>query len=452
MPRVISGASAGSLIAAILGTKTDDELVDVMDNANFRKDFFAFGWQKNTNQAVARFQYLLPPSFRWISDAFIRYLFDGHSALRLDTEHLKTVIIENVGLYTFQEAFDRTGRIINITVAPLNKYDPPRLLNYLTAPHVCVWSAAAASCAIPGVFDSVALVVKEPNGDYRPENQWTRQGVIESSDSKSTTAHYSDGSIENDLPMQQLSELFNVNHFIVSQVNPHSFLLSSLSLTSTIWSPFFWGLSIGYLKFLKSQCRDWTRNVIDLLVYGKVVPSWTAKRGLAQLLTQDYEGKDTDISIMPWKGHMSITQAFFRLIKNPTNDEFHTIMRVSQRNTWPFIERIKSHCSVEATLDQCVQRLRIRLSNEDADADQSQLAKNRNSFSAYTSRSLVQLSGLSISDPVPTIINRNSLERVNSSNSITGSTGTDSSRAGITKTTSMANFYYKNSSDDLNQS
>ena len=31
-------------------------------------------------------------------------------------------------------------------------------------------------------------------------------------------ASYSDGSVENDLPMQQLSELFNVNHFIVSQV------------------------------------------------------------------------------------------------------------------------------------------------------------------------------------------------------------------------------------------
>ncbi len=47
-----------------------------------------------------------------------------------------------------QEAFDKTGRIINITVAPNNNYDPPRLLNYLTAPHVCVWSAAAASCAL----------------------------------------------------------------------------------------------------------------------------------------------------------------------------------------------------------------------------------------------------------------------------------------------------------------
>jgi predicted acylesterase/phospholipase RssA len=32
---------------------------------------------------------------------------------------------------------------------------------------------------------------------------------------------WSDGSIESDLPMARLAELFNINHFIVSQVNPH---------------------------------------------------------------------------------------------------------------------------------------------------------------------------------------------------------------------------------------
>ena len=30
-----------------------------------------------------------------------------------------------------------------------------------------------------------------------------------------------DGSVAQDLPMQRLTELFNVNTFIVSQVNPH---------------------------------------------------------------------------------------------------------------------------------------------------------------------------------------------------------------------------------------
>ena len=32
---------------------------------------------------------------------------------------------------------------------------------------------------------------------------------------------WSDGSVTSDLPMHRLSELFNVNHFMVSQVNPH---------------------------------------------------------------------------------------------------------------------------------------------------------------------------------------------------------------------------------------
>ena len=63
-------------------------------------------------------------------------------------------------LFLDSSAFDQTGRIINITVAPINNYDPPRLLNYLTAPHVCVWSAACASCAVPGLFDSITLIIK----------------------------------------------------------------------------------------------------------------------------------------------------------------------------------------------------------------------------------------------------------------------------------------------------
>ena len=161
---MISGASAGSLLAAIVGTRTDDELKElcsVKDPEEFkhlglRFDFFGI----KRHQSTMQFQYFLPQSFRWIGDSLIGFFFDNHSFLRLDTDHLKHVVISNVGLWTFQEAFDRTGRITNITVAPLNNYDPPRLLNYITAPHLCIWSAAVASCAIPGVFDSIALVGK----------------------------------------------------------------------------------------------------------------------------------------------------------------------------------------------------------------------------------------------------------------------------------------------------
>jgi predicted acylesterase/phospholipase RssA len=56
-----------------------------------------------------------------------------------------------------------------------------------------------------------------------PANVTHNTALVDNEDIKaSNLASYSDGSVENDLPMQQLSELFNVNHFIVSQVLFHS--------------------------------------------------------------------------------------------------------------------------------------------------------------------------------------------------------------------------------------
>lgn len=106
---------------------------------------------------------------------------------------------------TVQEAFDRTGRILNITVSPQSRSDPPRLLNYLTSPHVLIWSAALASASLPGVFEANRLMVKDADGTERYES------------SSGMALHFQDGSMEADLPMQQLSEMFNINHFIISQ-------------------------------------------------------------------------------------------------------------------------------------------------------------------------------------------------------------------------------------------
>jgi predicted acylesterase/phospholipase RssA len=53
----------------------------------------------------------------------------------------------------------------------------------------------------------VELIAKDHNGVAGP---YTQQGH-----------KWSDGSVETDLPMARLAELFNINYFIVSQVNPH---------------------------------------------------------------------------------------------------------------------------------------------------------------------------------------------------------------------------------------
>lgn len=61
---------------------------------------------------------------------------------------------------TFQEAFQRTGRVLNVAVTAADTHEPPRLLNYLTAPHVVVWSAVAASSAFPFLFLPHDLLAK----------------------------------------------------------------------------------------------------------------------------------------------------------------------------------------------------------------------------------------------------------------------------------------------------
>ena len=164
-----------------------------------------------------------------------------------DTNHFRECVKANVGDFTFQEAFDRTGRILNIVVTPLHKGDPPRLLNYLTAPHVLVWSAAVASSSLPGVFEANRLVVKEADGWERYES--------------GARVAFSDGSMEADLPMQQLSEMFNVNHFIISQANPHAVLFASYRQKSTVFTGILTAAIQNVVTFLKDQLRSWLANV-----------------------------------------------------------------------------------------------------------------------------------------------------------------------------------------------
>ena len=90
-----------------------------------------------------------------------------------DVEVLKECIRQNIGDITFQEAYNRTRRILNITVSSSTKYEMPRLLNYLTAPNVLIWSAVAASCAIPLVYKSAPLMARDKLGNIV---QWNPSG------------------------------------------------------------------------------------------------------------------------------------------------------------------------------------------------------------------------------------------------------------------------------------
>ncbi len=70
-----------------------------------------------------------------------------------------------MGDMTFLEAYERTGRILCVTVCPADTNEPARMLNYLTAPQALIWSAVAASSAFPGLFPAQHLLARNSRGD-----------------------------------------------------------------------------------------------------------------------------------------------------------------------------------------------------------------------------------------------------------------------------------------------
>lgn len=76
-------------------------------------------------------------------------------------------------------------------------------------------------------------------------------------------------------------------------------------------------------------------NVIDLFGTRRIAPLWDTRRNLgSQFFTQEYEGRDTDISLIPWQNHRSLINAMFHLIRNPTKDEFMEWVQAAERETW----------------------------------------------------------------------------------------------------------------------
>src|SRR5690606_2331629 len=124
----------------------------------------------------------------------------------MDQAVLKQCLRENIGEYTFEEAYLRTGRSINISVSPVQAHQKARLLSGYTSPYRLGGAAARASAAVPGVFPPVTLMKKDLYGNTLPYMPRLK---------------FVDGSVVSDLPIERLVHLYDVNFTIVSQTNPH---------------------------------------------------------------------------------------------------------------------------------------------------------------------------------------------------------------------------------------
>ncbi len=301
IPSVVSGASAGSIFAALAGTHLDEELVNFLENDTLLELI-----EKEAT--------------------IFKNIAEKRSSLSI--KDLESVINNFIPNLTFQEAFEKTGRKINISVSPHGGQQKSRLLNAIASPNVLIRSALMASCAVPGVFPPVTLFAKNKDGKvqaYLPSRKWI------------------DGSMSNDLPSKRLARLFGVNHFIISLTNP--------LVLPFVNSPF------QRSEFLAPVVRFGTAVIKETAQFNysiakrffKYIPSLALiANSINSVVQQDYQG---DINIM---ADFSVIKPN-KLLAALTREELAELIKKGERATWPKLEAIRICTKVGRTLDKILE-------------------------------------------------------------------------------------------------
>lgn len=307
LPDILSGASTGAMIAGGICCRNDAELRELFEHPEqMRLDgLLPVGWKKMMQDKA------------W-----------------LDPQRLYEVLLNNIGDRTFAEAFLHSGRVLNIAVSPTRTRQKPRVLSHLTAPEVMVASAAVASSALPGLFPPVVLQGK--NAPYMPNERWV------------------DGSIYEDLPKLRLARLHNVNHFIVSQTNPHVMPFAQHRGQR--------GITPVAAALLSSSARSQGALAADLARRatrpGTGLLRQVADRSYA-LISQDYHG---DIDIHP-AFHLSLLG---KIVSNPSLKDLHAFIRAGEQATWAKMAMITDQTRIDRVFKSCITLLRAQIAKDAA--------------------------------------------------------------------------------------
>ncbi|KAL1920065.1 uncharacterized protein VTP21DRAFT_1211 [Calcarisporiella thermophila] len=305
LPRIICGSGVGNLMAALICTCTDEELINLFKPNGINLGAFAKAPLQGT-------------VWRKIHQLLRHGYF-------MDIRVLEEYVRSNVGDITFEEAYKRTKRILNITVFSSRRYEVPQLLNYLSAPNVLIRSAACASVAMFGLYDQIDLLAKDRKGNII---SW---GSVKWRKWSDTT------SVEGESVLARISELYNVNHFILSQGNP--FVAPFLPKGLYHWGDTLW-FRFGIVFMAEIHHR---LTQLDKL---GIIPK--SLRGLVD------ERVSGDITIVP----QIFLSDFGKLLSNPTRALVDHWIERGESSTWPHLSLIRARCLIELALDRIYLRLK----------------------------------------------------------------------------------------------
>ncbi|KAI6358319.1 hypothetical protein MCOR25_007360 [Pyricularia grisea] len=311
LPDVITGTSGGALVAALVATRTNEELKKLLVPA------------LSTKITACR-----EPISVW----FRRWWSTG---ARFDSvDWAKQCSWWSHGSMTFREAYERTGRILNVSCVPADPHSPTILCNYLTSPDCVIWSAVLASAAVPGILNPVVLMMKKADGNLAPYSFGHK---------------WKDGSLRTDIPIRALNLQFNVNFTIVSQVNPHInlfFFSSRGSVGQPVTHRRGRGWRGGFLgsateQYIKLDLTKWLKVLRQL----ELLPRPLGQDWSQLWLQQSFGGT---VTIWP----KTILSDFVHILSDPDMARLARMIHEGQQSTFPKIKFISNRLRIERLIER----------------------------------------------------------------------------------------------------
>lgn len=310
LPDIITGTSGGALVAALLATRTNAELKKLL---------------------IPALAYRITACSEGFSVWFVRWWRTG---ARFDSvQWAKLCSWFTHGSLTFMEAYQRTGRVLNVTCVPSDPHSPTILANYLTAPDCVIWSAVLASAAVPGILNPVVLMRKNRYGKLEPYSFGHK---------------WKDGSLRTDIPLKSLNLHFGVNFSVVSQVNPHINLFF-FSSRGTVGRPVTHRRGRGWRGgFLGSAVESYLK--LDMTKWLKVLRHLEL---LPRPLGQDW----SEIWLQRFSGTITIwprtrISDFWYILSDPTMQRLAHMIHAGQLAAWPKLNFIANRMAIERAIDE----------------------------------------------------------------------------------------------------
>ncbi|VEU23062.1 DEKNAAC104240 [Brettanomyces naardenensis] len=320
LPNVIAGSSIGAMVGALVCSLSPSELEVHLNNL---VDFLPS-----------------PKTVDKLGNHIMENVF--RRGFSQDIMVFIEYVRQQVGDLTFEEAYLRANRILNIVVYPT---DPsfPSLMNYLSTPNVTIISAAYCSMGYNALGRDAQPYIKTEGGKIVPYHIANRECKFMSPYYAKTVGDPSQGADPGSgivSPYTRLTELFNVNHFVVSLARPYLSPLIGIDFrhSESKWS---------FIKTIDRLISLEFRHRVEMLDRFGLLFSflkWAVSDETAPL----YAGNQ--IPIVPeMKTLFRDFKRIFDVNKYDVNIPYW--IQVGERSVWPLYPLLQTRCAIEFTLD-----------------------------------------------------------------------------------------------------